>query len=688
MAFLFDRPIAVRIALLALLPFLAALWLASMQLGEQREAARTAAKLEHLMLLTASISEVVHDMQKERGLSAGFTGSKGQKFADMVPRQREETDLRVQRFDAELANFDFSEFDPAFEDEVRASRNALADIGTIRRRVSALDATVPQIAQFYTQRITALLTIVDEAGMMGQDADVLPQVIAYAALLQGKEKAGLERAMGATGFGAGRFSPDIYRRFIALGAGQDAYFSTFDTHATPSQSAYLGLALDGPDAKAVDAMREAAVASTVTGFVSGVDAERWWEEITGKINMMKQVEDSMTVDLVTLAADKRSAADAAFTTSLLVMLALGAIIVFLSLFVILSIVRPVKELCAATERMTAGDYDFAIDIRQSEDKIGALVARIKLFRTKLLESEIAQAAHAKERAEHTRLMEERAALVEQLTAGFDTTMTGALSVFAEASTSLNRAAQDLDNTARNTAERSVQVASASQQTSHNVKTVADATEELSLSIGEIVKQMGASASSVAAAVEQTRLANTDINELHQAAGEIGAIVSLIVQIAEQTNLLALNASIEAARAADQGLGFAVVAREIKGLAEQTAEASKGIVDHIGSVQRKTEQAVGAIHTISAKMSDMEHASLAISSALEQQSIAADSIARNIHEAASGTREVDFNIGDVQRATTDTKNTADNVVVAVTSFRSQADGLRGTVSDFLTRIKAA
>ena len=151
---------------------------------------------------------------------------------------------------------------------------------------------------------------------------------------------------------------------------------------------------------------------------------------------------------------------------------------------------------------------------------------------------------------------------------------------ASASARLEGTANDMANAAADSDRRAVTVARAVQEASENVHTVASAAEELAASIVSINQEMRRSAAKAALAVSTAGRTNEIVHALARGADSIGLIVGLISKIAAETNLLALNATIEAARAGEAGYGFAVVAAEVKALAQQTARATREIGDQV------------------------------------------------------------------------------------------------------------
>ena len=127
------------------------------------------------------------------------------------------------------------------------------------------------------------------------------------------------------------------------------------------------------------------------------------------------------------------------------------------------------------------------------------------------------------------------------------------------------------------------------------------------------------------------------------------MVKVITSIAEQTNLLALNATIEAARAGEAGKGFAVVASEVKDLAQETARATEDISRRVQAIQADTGGAVVAIEEISRVIARISDFQTTIASAVEEQTATTAEMSRSVSEAANGSSEIAQNITGVAEA---------------------------------------
>jgi len=149
--------------------------------------------------------------------------------------------------------------------------------------------------------------------------------------------------------------------------------------------------------------------------------------------------------------------------------------------------------------------------------------------------------------------------------------------------------------------------------------------------------------------ETVALSASKVKDLDQKGQQIGNIVGAIEQIAEQTNLLALNAAIEAARAGEHGRGFAVVADEVRKLAEQSSSATKEIADLIGSVKATVDETVKAIEGTTAEAQVGTERSEQAGKALKAILSSAEQVALQAESVASLTQAATSSMGAMSQA---------------------------------------
>ena len=678
-----NMKIGSRILLALTLPILGLIFFSATVTWEKRVVFSQMGALQELATLAPTISAVVHELQKERGTSAVYIGSKGQTFSAELSAQHQDTDLAMSTLNDTLAAFDVGAFGEGLSAKVQTAKSDLAKLNATRDGVKSITLGVPQMAGYYTPAIAKLLSIVEEMAVLSSNATVTNAITAYTSFLQAKERAGQERAMGGAGFGAGNFAPPVYRRFIELIAEQNVLLSTFSIYALPEERAALKSIVSGADVDDVERMRKIAVESQYSGSTEDVKGPYWFATITKKIDLMKKVEDQIAADLLHQAQSIQSTASASFYAFLIATLVLLVITAILVTTIVKGITRPVVSLTGVMGVLARGDTSVEITGLERGDEIGSMSQAVEVFK----ENMIANQKMAAEQEKENKAKEARRIAMEQLASTFEAGVTGVLKIVANASQSMQSTAESMAATAEETATQSTTVAAAAEQASANVQTVASAAEELSSSISEISRQVAQSTQIAGAAVAEVQGANEKVQGLAEAAKKIGEVVALITDIADQTNLLALNATIEAARAGDAGKGFAVVASEVKNLANQTARATEEISAQIGGIQTATQDAVQAIGSIGGTIGKMNEIASAIAAAVEEQGAATQEIARNVEQAATGTNEVTSNISGVNQAARETGQAAGQVLEASSELSTQSDNMSHQVEDFLKGLKA-
>ena len=314
---------------------------------------------------------------------------------------------------------------------------------------------------------------------------------------------------------------------------------------------------------------------------------------TQKVNKIGIESDNILkkgIDLNNTGADKAKDDAASNYSSALMMLAaiLGAAVlagVGVSFYLIRDVSNGIASIVKPMQALGQGDLSVEIPHRGEKTEMGLMADALQVFKEALIAKKAADEAAAKDAEAKI----ERGRRVDNITREFEQMIGEIVNNVSSASTQLEASAGSLSKTAARSQELSTTVASASEEASTNVQSVASATEELSSSVNEISRQVQESARMASDAVGQARGTTDRVSELSKAATRIGDVVELINTIAGQTNLLALNATIEAARAGEAGRGFAVVASEVKALAEQTAKATGEIGQQISGIQAATHE---------------------------------------------------------------------------------------------------
>ncbi len=261
---------------------------------------------------------------------------------------------------------------------------------------------------------------------------------------------------------------------------------------------------------------------------------------------------------------------------------------------------------------------------------------------------------------------------------------GALSNSADSS---RQAAQRLDGMVEEVSGKAKAAATSAEEVTSNVETVAAAAEELSASVREINRSIAESSTMAKDAVGEVERTNSTVESLAAAAHRIGDVVSLIQDIASQTNLLALNATIEAARAGEAGKGFAVVANEVKHLANQTAKATEDISTQIAEIQSVTAGAVTAIRDIGGTIGRIEQTIGVVADSAGAQAAAIDEIARSAQQAAHITDAVGHNISGVSDVAHGLEQFSEQRVAEAAGLAGQARQLKQRVDEFVNRVRA-
>ena len=665
---MFDKlSLRSRLLLIATVPITVMLVLGISGAWKKYSDYQSRVQAESLVSLVVELGETAHELQKERGMTSGFLNSKGSKFADNLTAQRKQSDAAISRLNENIRRIDASMVGPRYIKLLEAASEPLVELMKKREQISRLSLEPGESFRFYSETISQLLEIAARTSNQMPSSKLSRLSSAKQALLFLKERNGQERALVTGGFSAGRLTLAQFNTFQSLLNDQATYLRTTIAYATPEQEKMLRGKLAEPIVKEVGAIEQMLKDKGANAELV-YSPEEWFAKITGKIDLLRTVEENYTNDIQQeIRANMDADRDAFVLYASLLLVAVG-----LTLWICTAIVRNLLQ-------TLGGEPEYAAEVARRIAK-GNLSAAISLQ----INDTTSLLASMKTMQDGLREMVEQIVVATVQLAGF----------------------------AKQLSASSHQVQEATNQQTDAAATVAATVEEMTVSIGHISdnttdvnksaiesKQMAEEGEHFAqeTIVEMNKIVD-NVNQssifmqtLDDQSHKIADIVNVIKEIADQTNLLALNAAIEAARAGEQGRGFAVVADEVRKLAERTKLSTQDIATMIEAIRSGTMQAVASMTEgtvmVNAGMKLVGHTgnSMAtIHGSTDKVLAAIDGISTSLREQSYANNEIAKSVENIAQMSESNYAAVCDVVSSADQLQMLSEALRQSAARFQIR----
>ncbi|POP74702.1 methyl-accepting chemotaxis protein [Pseudomonas syringae] len=614
-----NAPLSMKLLLILIFPLLGFLAFAGLFVADKSENLGDMRRAVTATAVAQKLSNVVTTIQRERGASGVFLGSGGKSMQDKLKAFRQETDKAISEMRAQS-----TDGIPSPDKVYRA----LDDLTALRLKIDTLGINNTESSTRFTDVIKTLVGFSYSLEASIEDPEILRGLSSLNQFVDMKERAGRERVLLVQAFNQNRFDAPLLSRFSRNLGEFSGYLEAFQRWSPEVFKTKLNDVMQQPGSLEVARLQRLGF-DTPMGDPLNVKPEDWFNLSTARIDMMANVEAELGQNVVGLATDARSSAQ----SSLYVAVATVVLMLIVVLWLASVIIRNIKVAVVDVNRtlMALSTRDLTARTRYvGKDEFGEISRNLDNMAQQISEvirdigSATAQVATAAEQSSAVALQTNQN--VAQQRQGTDQVAT---------------AISEMSATVKDVARSTTDAAEMSQRV--NNSTLQGKTE-IDNTIGLI---QGLSVQ----AEETSRI----IDELKGESNSISSVLDVIRGVADQTNLLALNAAIEAARAGEQGRGFAVVADEVRNLAKKTQDSTVSIQKMIANLQSGSERAAASmqetlgkaqegasnvvragelLEEIAEGIATISDRNIQVASAAEEQSLVAEEIHRNVDDINS------------------------------------------------------
>ncbi|MCF8986127.1 HAMP domain-containing protein [Pseudomonas syringae] len=614
-----NAPLSMKLLLILIFPLLGFLAFAGLFVADKSENLGDMRRAVTATAVAQKLSNVVTTIQRERGASGVFLGSGGKSMQDKLKAFRQETDKAISEMRTQS-----TDGIPSPDKVYRA----LDDLTSLRLKIDTLGINNTESSARFTDVIKTLVGFSYSLEASIEDPEILRGLSSLNQFVDMKERAGRERVLLVQAFNQNRFDAPLLSRFSRNLGEFSGYLEAFQRWSPEVFKTKLNDVMQQPGSLEVARLQRLGF-DTPMGDPLNVKPEDWFNLATVRIDMMANVEAELGQNVVGLATDARSSAQ----SSLYVAVATVVLMLIVVLWLASVIIRNIKVAVVDVNRtlMALSTRDLTARTRYvGKDEFGEISRNLDNMAQQISDvirdigSATAQVATAAEQSSAVALQTNQN--VAQQRQGTDQVAT---------------AISEMSATVKDVARSTTDAAEMSQRV--NNSTLQGKTE-IDNTIGLI---QGLSVQ----AEETSRI----IDELKGESNSISSVLDVIRGVADQTNLLALNAAIEAARAGEQGRGFAVVADEVRNLAKKTQDSTVSIQKMIANLQSGSERAAASmqetlgkaqegasnvvragelLEEIAEGIATISDRNIQVASAAEEQSLVAEEIHRNVDDINS------------------------------------------------------
>jgi methyl-accepting chemotaxis protein len=597
--------------------------------------------------LSIKSNEIVHNLQKERGLSQSYIASSGEKFREELASVRKDTDQTYQIFIEFVDKNQGLIKELKIEDQVNKIIKKREELLELRKRIDAINVTPQDAFNFFSNYIIDHIDFVISIQVKITNSYLRKVMRTYFELSYYKEYAGRERSTLNQIIIQRSLSLTNYGNYITVYNVQYQHFKEFEYLMSVLEKVkqIYNENINQELEKKVQSYREIILKEKW----EDITPEEWFKVSTQRIDNLKVIEEKIGQFLIEEAEVYYK--NNLIQTIVIIGIFILAILFIVSIIFIISknITKRIEDVRLILDKVNAGDFGIDTIKKDTKDEIG-IIQNMLLEITQKFKGLISEIKSSYEKIRISR-------------------------------DNLVSIAKQIDAIAENIKQFNQHLASSSVEMSNNLNVIASSIEEISITLNEVSKNAGEVTIKSNDVFEVVKKAKDILEHLVDSTKGIERTANIISEIAQQTNLLALNAAIEAANAGDKGAGFAVVASEVKELANKT----KDELGHINNNIKTLLESVGETNKIFVNINEnfnmLNQLTQMIVASFQEQTTAIKEISGNISQNLQAVESVNKGINQLENMLREEDEQIKRLNQLIQSFREDAERLENILARY-------